>query len=133
MIRVHNLSLLPASARRPRLIAAAVRKTLGRREGDVNVVVLGRADMRRMNKRYLRHGHDTDVISFNYDQPPALGDVFVSAWQARRQAAELGHPVLREVLTLAVHGTLHLLGYDDRKPKDRARMFRRQDEILDAL
>lgn len=130
MIRIHNLSLLPASARKPRSIAAMVKRTLGARKGDVNVVILGRAAMKRMNKRYLAHSHDTDVIAFNYADPPAFGDVYISAWAARKQAAELGHPVLREVLTLAVHGSLHLLGYDDRRPKDRAKMFRRQDAIL---
>jgi probable rRNA maturation factor len=130
MIKVHNLSLLPASARKPRSIAAIVKKTLGKKKGDVNVVILDRADMKRMNKRYLAHSHDTDVIAFNYDEPPALGDVYISAWAARKQAVDLGHPVLREVLTLAVHGSLHLLGYDDHRPKDRAKMFRRQDAIL---
>lgn len=134
-IKVHGLALLPASARKPRAVQAACRKAL-RLEGadlpgEMSVVVVGRAEMLRLNKSFLKHRHDTDVIAFDYD-PPLFGDVFVSAYQARRQAREQGHPVLRELLTLAVHGTLHLLGYDDAAPRQRARMFKRQDEVLGA-
>ncbi len=78
------------------------------------------------------------MIAFPYnDGLPApdrpFGDVFICVPQARRQAKELGHPASREVLILALHGTLHLLGYDDHAPKDRARMFARQDELLARL
>ena len=94
--------------------------------------------MLSLNKRFLKRSHDTDVIAFAYEPPPAgakdspFGDIFVSAYQARRQAREMGHPVLDEVLTLIVHGTLHLRGWEDSTPKKKAAMFRRQEEILGA-
>lgn len=132
-IRIHGLALLPPSARKPRAVTAACRRALQMEgadlPGEMNVVVVGRSEMLRLNKSFLKRRHDTDVIAFDY-APPLLGDVFVSAYQARRQAREQGHPVLRELLTLAVHGTLHLLGYDDATPRQRARMFKRQDEVL---
>jgi rRNA maturation RNase YbeY len=139
-VRVFRASLLPASARRPALLRAACLRALKEeradRPGELNVVFLDRTAMRRMNRTYLRHDHDTDVIAFRYDasggpQAP-FGDVYISAYQARRQARELGRSVLDETLTLAVHGTLHLLGYEDDTPGRRARMFRRQDKILGA-
>lgn len=152
IVRVFRAGLLPASARKPRLIAEACRKTLRREhardraprrgsaasksrraaagEGEINIILLDRKAMRRMNKEFLGHDYDTDVIAFNHDSPEAFGDVYISAYKARAQAKELGHPVLREVLTLAVHGTLHLLGYDDDTPSRKARMFRKQDEML---
>ncbi|MDE2490062.1 MAG: rRNA maturation RNase YbeY [Elusimicrobia bacterium] len=143
-VRVAGLSALPPSARRPGLYEAAVRRAFAlersRRRGEVSVVFLTRARMRAMNREFLGHDWDTDVISFEHEAPPGvraadlpLGDVCVSAWMARRQAAELGHPVLREALTLVAHGTLHLLGHDDAAPRAKARMFRRQDEILEGL
>lgn len=95
--------------------------------------------MRALNKRHLNHGHDTDVIAFNHDAPPVkiadlpFGDIYVSAYQARAQAADMGHSVLVEVLTLVVHGTLHLLGYDDSTAKKKAVMFRRQDLVLSSV
>ncbi len=83
-----------------------------------------------MNRRYLRHNYDTDVIAFGFDDPSTLGDIYISVYQARKQAAELGHGLLEELLTLAVHGTLHLVGYRDATPAQRKRMFSRQERIL---
>lgn len=139
IVRVFRAALLPASARKPAAIQkvclAALRAEKCRAQGELNVIFLDRAAMRKMNRRYLDHGHDTDVIAFRYDDQESdgdrpFGDVYISAYQARRQAKELGHPVLDEVLTLAVHGTLHLLGYDDATPAQRRKMFGRQEQIL---
>jgi probable rRNA maturation factor len=136
-IRTSGLSLLPPSARKPRAIAAIARKAIAhekaRLAGEINVVFLDRKAMLAMNRKFLRHGHDTDVIAFQYDAeaPGApFGDIYISAYQAKRQAEELGHPILKEVLTLVAHGTLHLLGHDDSSPSAKARMFRVQDAIL---
>ncbi|MDX6768848.1 MAG: rRNA maturation RNase YbeY [Elusimicrobiota bacterium] len=139
-VRVAGLSALPAAARAPRLFEEAVRLACGRASGEVSVVVLPRAKMRAMNREYLGHDYDTDVIAFRHERVPGVppaespyGDVYLSAWMARRQAAELGHSVLREALTLAAHGALHLAGHDDGSPAERARMFRAQDRILARL
>lgn len=140
-VRVFHARLLPPSARRPRLIAQACRRAVkaesGPKEGELNVVILGRAGMLKLNKTYLAHDHDTDVIAFPYSKNPGrgepFGDIYISAHQARRQAAEQGHGVLREVLTLAVHGTLHLLGYRDDTPQRKAAMFRRQERLLGPM
>lgn len=143
-VRVGGLSGLPRAARRPALIAAAVRRAFAlersRRRGEVAVVFVGRAEMRALNRQYLGHDHDTDVIAFAHEPVPGVpaaeapvGDIFISAWMTRRSAAELGHSPLREALTLAAHGALHLLGHDDRAPRAKARMFRRQDEVLAGL
>jgi probable rRNA maturation factor len=126
------------------VIEAAVRRAFAREApracGEVSVVFLSRARMRAMNRQYLGHDYDTDVISFSHERvdgvPAAespLGDVYVSAWMAARQARELGHSVLREAVTLAAHGTLHLIGHDDATARGRARMFRAQDEIAAAV
>ncbi len=143
-VQVAGLSALPAAARKPRLFEAAVRRAFAREapraRGEVSVVFLPRDKMRAMNREYLGHDYDTDVISFSHDPvdgvPAAerpLGDVYVSSWMAARQARELRHPVLREALTLAAHGTLHLIGHDDATARGRARMFRVQDEIVDGV
>lgn len=151
-IRVSGLHRLPPSARKPRAIAAvcarALRAAGGEPRGEINIVVVDRRRMLSLNRRYLKHGHDTDVIAFSYDQaqvlPPTdlrpsprgraagfpFGDIFISAHQARRQARQMSHPVLTEVLTLALHGTLHLLGYDDSTPRQKAEMFRLQGKLL---
>jgi len=140
-IRIFGVSLLPASARRPHAIAGVCRRVLkseraGRRE-EISIVFLDRRRMRALNKRFLGRDRDTDVIAFSYpeDAGPArgekpFGDVFISAGLARAQAKEVGHSVLSEVLFLTAHGTLHLLGYDDKTARGRARMFRLQQKAI---
>lgn len=140
-VLVSGLSSLPASCRRPALFEAAVKKAFtlekSRAAGEVSVIVLTRAKMRAMNREFLGHDHDTDVISFKHDPVAGIpaaersfGDIYISGWLAARQARELGHGVLDEALTLAVHGALHLLGHDDHEPRAKARMFRVQDRVL---
>ena len=107
--------------------------------GEVCVVFASDAQVHALNKRFLSHDRETDVISFNYPRPKKaapdspFGDVYVSLGVAKRQAKALGHSLAKEAVTLAVHGTLHLVGYDDAKPADKARMFKRQDALVAAL
>ena len=83
----------------------------------------------------------TDVLSFPAAEGgefPAipdsfLGDIAISLPRAEAQAEEYGHSLLRELSFLAVHGTLHLLGYDHMTDEDRAEMFARQNEILEKM
>jgi probable rRNA maturation factor len=140
-IRVFGTSLLPASARKPRDIIQVCRRVLKNEEaksrGELNVVFLDRRRMQILNQRFLGRDRDTDVIAFAYAEDPGpvrgakpFGDIFISAFQARRQAAQQAHPVLAEVLFLTAHGTLHLLGYDDSTSRRRAVMFRKQEHAL---
>jgi probable rRNA maturation factor len=62
-----------------------------------------------------------------------LGDVIISFPRAKAQAAEAGNELSAELQLLVVHGVLHLLGYDDQAPPERARMWRAQQIVLDDL
>jgi probable rRNA maturation factor len=62
-----------------------------------------------------------------------LGDIYISSWMAREQAQSMGHPILRETLTLVAHGALHLLGYRDDTEPERKKMFRKQDRVLSQI
>ena len=93
----------------------------------MSVLVTGDRQIRRINKKFLKHDYATDVISFE------TGDVVVSADTARRVAKELGIPAKEELARYLVHGTLHLLGYDDKNRKDFERMHKRQEMIVSRL
>lgn len=74
-------------------------------------------EIRELNRAYRKKDKATDVLSFPLNEKAAdgnfyLGDIVISIPRAREQAAELGHPLVRELEILAVHGFLHLLGYD---------------------
>lgn len=140
VVRVSGLAALPAAARKERLFEDAARLACPKATGELGVIFLSREKMRAMNREYLGHDYDTDVIAFAHERVPGVpkgeqpfGDVYVSAWMAKRQAADQGHSVLREALTLAAHGALHLAGHDDTSPGPKARMFKAQDRILAAL
>jgi probable rRNA maturation factor len=80
--------------------------------GEVSVALVGAARIRALNRRYRGKDAPTDVLSFPGDAPGFLGDIVIAAEVARRQADEAGHALGTEVRVLALHGLLHLLGYD---------------------
>ena len=118
-------------------VEAAVRHALleeGVNEAEISVAFVSDRDVGRLNWEYLSHEGPTDVISFplhGEGQSP-LGDIYVGADQARRQAEELGVRLEEELLRLAIHGTLHVLGYEHPEGQGRedSEMHRRQEEIL---
>jgi probable rRNA maturation factor len=125
--------------RAPRaLLEAAVRHALaaeGVAEAEVSVALLGDAGMRDLNQEHLGHDWPTDVISFALHGPgePVLGDVYVGVEQARRQAAEAGVSEAEELVRLAVHGTLHVLGWEHpEEPEARfaSPMWARQESLV---
>ena len=94
--------------------------------GHVTVAIVGDRRVRTLNHRFRGVDHATDVLSFPAEGPGELGDVVVAAGVARRQAAAAGHRVQTEVKVLALHGLLHLLGYDHERDDGRmARVERR--------
>ena len=109
--------------------------------GDITISVVDDEEIHRMNREYRGVDRPTDVLSFpaaEGDAFPAipdafLGDIAISLPRAEMKAEEYGHSLLRELTFLTVHGTLHLLGYDHIMDEDRARMFVRQDEILEKM
>jgi len=131
-----ELSIAPELER----IEAAVRWALGEEgvgEAEMSIALLDDAGIAALNEEYLEHAGPTDVISFalHGEGEAPLGDVYLGVEQAVRQAAGFGATPAEELLRLAIHGTLHVLGYDH--PKDAARagseMFERQEALLKSF
>jgi probable rRNA maturation factor len=94
--------------------------------GAVTVALAPDARVRALNRQYRKNNASTDVLSFPADEPEVLGDVVIAAGVARRQAAAAGHSLGTELRVLALHGLLHLLGYDhERDDGQMARLERR--------
>ena len=95
-------------------------------------------EIHRINKEYRGIDRVTDVISFafedskdlEYNDIRLLGDIYICIPQMKRQAEEYGHSEKRELSFLAVHGLLHLLGYDHMNENDEKEMFGLQELIL---
>ena len=106
-------------------------------EASISVTLLGDREIAAMNMQYLQHEGPTDVISFplfEHGESP-VGDIYIGYEQAEVQAADLNVPLETELARLAVHGTLHVLGYDhpDEGPREGTEMWQRQEEILSRV
>ncbi|MCM3215335.1 rRNA maturation RNase YbeY [Niallia taxi] len=127
------------------LILAAQNQKLS---GDIelSVTFVDNARIQEINKEYRNKDQATDVISFameelgegeteliGADMPRVLGDIIISIDRAKEQAEEYGHSYMRELGFLAVHGFLHLLGYDHLTKEEEEVMFTLQKEILDEF
>ena len=118
-------------------VKAALRAERCRTRGEINVILTDRRSIIRMNRRFLDHKGDTDVIAFPYDRPAAagspFGDIYISVPVARENARRFHDEEERELIRLAIHGTLHLLGYRDHSKKDHATMWKRQERLVERV
>ncbi|MCK5742071.1 MAG: rRNA maturation RNase YbeY [Chlorobi bacterium] len=104
-------------------------------QADVNVIYVDDAKIHEINKEYLNHDRTTDVITFslkdNEEKDSIIdGEIYVSADTARRQASEYKVSFTDEILRLAVHGGLHLCGYEDDNNKKRAYMHKLETKYI---
>ncbi len=105
---------------------------------EFNIIIVDNTYIHELNKNYRGIDRPTDVISFALEDNKdfvdvghrVLGDIYISIDKAKEQAIEYGHDLRREICFLAVHGFLHLLGYDHMKEEDEKVMFSLQEEIL---
>ncbi|MCR8853090.1 rRNA maturation RNase YbeY [Lysinibacillus fusiformis] len=115
-------------------------------ETEVSVTFVTNDTIQDINREYRGKDQPTDVISFALEElgegeiavtfegmPRVLGDIIISTDRAKEQAEEYNHSFERELGFLAVHGFLHLLGYDHMEPEEEKVMFTKQDEILQTF
>ena len=105
---------------------------------ELSLLLVSRDHIRQLNARFANEDHPTDVLAFpmmedDDEEESLLGDVVLCPEVAEENAAKLQNSVSRELDTLVVHGTLHLLGYDHQKDEDRTKMDERVRQILDSF
>lgn len=107
-------------------------------DGEFNIIIVDNKKIQDINREYRNIDKVTDVISFaleddktiKLDNYRMLGDIYICIEKAKEQAIEYGHSFKRELSFLAVHGLLHLLGYDHMTKEDEEVMFSKQEEVL---
>ncbi|MFD0768048.1 rRNA maturation RNase YbeY [Bacillus sp. CGMCC 1.60114] len=113
---------------------------------ELSITFVNNERIQEINREYRDKDQPTDVISFamedigegemeivGVEMPRMLGDIIISIPRAKEQAEEYGHSFERELGFLAVHGFLHLLGYDHMTEEEEKVMFGKQKEILDTF
>ena len=104
----------------------------------MNIIFVNDEEIQQINRDYRNIDRITDVISFALNdekdfliKTEEIGDIFICIDQAKRQASEYNHSLDRELGFLAVHGYLHLNGYDHMTKEEEEVMFKKQEEILE--
>lgn len=135
----HQVYLQGVSRRHAAALERAILHALALAEagpGSMTLRVTDEAELRRLNAQFAKSDHATDVLSFPDGDPDVegsgvyFGDVVIALPVADSHAKVAGHDVQAELILLAVHGTLHLLGYDHANDQSRGAMWQRQDQIL---
>ncbi|HUG38990.1 MAG TPA: rRNA maturation RNase YbeY [Longimicrobiales bacterium] len=142
LVDVTGEGALPAdafAADLPALVERAVRAALGDRrvgEAEVSVTLMDDEAMTALNRQWKGRDATTDVLAFALHEAgeAPLGDLYIGWQQALRQAAEVGERPARELVRLAVHGTLHVLGWDHPdEGREESEMWRHQERIVDSI
>lgn len=119
------------------------------KETELSILFVDNDKIQEINREFRFKNQPTDVISFALEDevendlvinlagfegvlPINIGDIVISVDKAAEQASEYGHSLDRELGFLALHGFLHLNGYDHMEPNEEKKMFGLQKEILDA-
>jgi probable rRNA maturation factor len=132
----HDVTVINAHPRtrlRREEIARKVAQVLrGEKVGtaQVNIVLVSDDDLLEMNRTHLAHDYYTDVITFTLEEKPLEGEIYISIDRARDQASEYGVGLYEEIQRLAIHGALHLAGYNDANSAEREEMRRLEDRYL---
>lgn len=126
------------------ILQFAARKENIENDTELSVTFVDNDRIREINKEYRHKDSATDVISFALEEmgedeveivgaemPRMLGDIIISIERTKEQAEEYGHSFERELGFLALHGFLHLLGFDHMNEEDEKVMFTKQKEILE--
>ena len=120
-------------------VAQRILTASGDSEAELSLEIVGNTRIRRLNRQYRQQDRPTDVLAFPLRESagprtPLLGDVVISFHKAVEQAAHYGHSIEEELISLLIHGILHLKGYDhERGEREARRMGRKEREILESL
>ena len=120
--------------------AAEAALAFEQRDGDLTVLIDTPDRIQTLNREFRKVDRVTDVLTFpawegeiSLCADGYLGDIMICYERAKEQAEEYGHSLERELSFLAVHGVLHLLGYDHMTEEDEHRMREKQTAILDRI
>ncbi len=108
-------------------------KTLNYKEikdAIINVIIINDDYMKQLNQKYLNHNYPTDVITFEFEHDPLEGEIYISYETACKQAKEYDVTLTNELCRLTVHGTLHLLGFNDNTEENKKIMFQLQEKLI---
>jgi len=101
------------------------------KQAALEIDLVSNNTIRSLNKKFLNKNKTTDVLAFQLDE---TAEIVISVDAARGCVKKgLAATVSEEIKRYIIHGMLHLAGYNDHKPKEQARMFKKQEKLLNEL
>ncbi|MFA6569742.1 MAG: rRNA maturation RNase YbeY [Bacteroidota bacterium] len=100
------------------------------KKAKINIVLVDNDELRKLNKKFLNHNYNTDVISFDISEEFLEGEIYISVDKAIEQTDEYKVSLTKELMRLAIHGALHLAGYDDSTNNERNKMTALENAYL---
>jgi probable rRNA maturation factor len=113
-------------------ITSTVRKE-GFKTGAINIILCSDKYLRKMNKEFLQHDYNTDIITFDLSEDPSIisGDLFISLERVMENAITFETSTTKELHRVMIHGILHLCGYSDKSSGKIKEMRKREDFYLE--
>jgi len=105
-------------------------KTEGRKKGDVNIILSNNRYLKNLNKRFRKKNYATDVLSFPFNEPDFLGEIYISLEKVKKQSKKLKAAFYSELWCLITHGLFHLLGFTHKTHRNRALMEKKEAKYL---
>lgn len=102
----------------------------GKELGPINIIFCSDSYLLEYNKTYLQHDYYTDIITFEYEQNPIEGDLYISIDRVRDNAISREIQLQDEVDRVVIHGILHLLGYADKTEDEKKNITLKEDFYL---
>lgn len=96
--------------------------------GDLNFIFTDDSRLKKINKNFLGHDYNTDVVSFGENKGEVInGEIYISINTVRNNSRLYNLKVREEIIRVMIHGVLHLCGYEDDETKNMRRMFNKQE------
>jgi rRNA maturation RNase YbeY len=97
---------------------------------SINIVYLDNQEIKEINTQFLNHNYPTDVISFTLEDKPLIGEIYIGVEIAKEQSKEYNVSLRNELSRLAVHGSLHLCGYNDKTAEEKMQMTNMENKYV---
>jgi len=127
-----NTNITLANRKKLKGFIARLFKSYGKESGSLSYIFCTDKDLLEINRRFLKHDYYTDIITFDLSESLRVtdADIYISVDRVRENANKLGVSIKEELHRVMFHGALHLCGYRDKSPKDKAAMRLEEDKNL---
>ena len=130
-LQLHNNSGLSIKEDATKEVISIVLSEHGYSEANISIVLIDDDSLRKMKKKYFGEDLYTDIISFNIEEDPFEGELYISYDRVKSNAIEFSERYHIELKRVIIHGLLHLCGYDDSTKEEKNKMTELENKYLD--